>query len=45
MLRFEVEQVVVLFGSELALDDQVAAVGVGGLLDLEKEFGAVQVER
>ena len=42
--RFQVEQVVVLFGTELAFDNQVAAVRVGGLLDLQIEFGAVEVQ-
>ena len=43
--RFQVQQIVILFRTELPLDDQIAAVRVGGLFDLHIEFGAVQVQQ
>ena len=43
--RFQVEQVVVLFGSEFALDGEEAAVRIGGLFDLQVEVGAVHVQK
>ena len=45
MRDFRCSRLSYFFRTELALDTQKAAMRVGGLLDLQVEFGAVQVQQ